>query len=646
MAPVDENMEPEEEIPVAVDHISLEPEEAAVDSDACEANSAIEEPIAKAAEVAEVLQPGPSEFLPDGDKCDPVDAAGEMCVAAALVDNSADEAFQATERCAASVPECTAVSKDRSPDESNEEGLVKVSADAPLDEGSDRVDLCVADESEHSADVEHAVAQQASLRGDRSMAELRGRLRVALQEAVASQVLCSAIDQACDVATCDQNSDAPSNASECEAFWCAVPLDDFKAQPNWTLDKSSAAQSIEEPRINGKSVTSQAAYPEACAQFFGEVYAHRLRWSHAVNSKRKLRVALATTAQFLEADVACGPLVVREEASGGRKPSSSVSSPHTSVCTEAGAPVIMAHYPTELSSDLSLEAFIEAVLAHNERLAAKNAKRAHSKSTSSSNSTAQKDCDEAVAFVKHLDRELDQAAAQSSTLASCVGSRRHQSQFASSVSTMKGVKLDFKRFECVKPAIAYLRKVDAAKRLEGHLWLNADVFAGPGALMSPMDARDFVTLCAETLPEAVLSLSWGSSLLSATRAYTPDMVGRMVELCMTPIVPGSMAEGRPAAGVSNGNGSEMHFTPAAVCRHITFAIAAEYALRSAEGLCRLLDCVPGTSVTIFSGAGSFSTTPEHVGELVKRYGTRRLFLDVKLSKAWRSCGTSTGCSLQ
>jgi hypothetical protein len=103
--------------------------------------------------------------------------------------------------------------------------------------------------------------------------------------------------------------------------------------------------------------------------------------------------------------------------------------------------------------------------------------------------------------------------------------------------TRKGVKLDFKLFDCVEPSIRYLSKIAAAKELGGHLWLNADVFAGPGALMSPMNAKQFVRLCAETIPEAVLSLSWGSSSLSATRIYTDDMVEGMIELCMTPIIP-------------------------------------------------------------------------------------------------------------
>merc|ERR1719454_245842 len=91
---------------------------------------------------------------------------------------------------------------------------------------------------------------------------------------------------------------------------------------------------------------------------------------------------------------------------------------------------------------------------------------------------------------------------------------------------------------------------------------------------------------------------------------------------------------------------EMYFTPAAVCHHITFAVAVEYAQLSADGLLKLLDSVPGTSLTLFSGYGSVGISPLHVKELLNAYGTSRLFLDLKLSKAWRTCGVNNACSVQ
>jgi len=244
--------------------------------------------------------------------------------------------------------------------------------------------------------------------------------------------------------------------------------------------------------------------------------------------------------------------------------------------------------------------------------------------------------DEAREFVKELNHELDAPSGRNrSALTACVGARRDITRdFA--VRRPKGVKLDFKQVEAIEPTLKFLRDKQVASKLDGHLWLNADVFAGPGNLMSPFDAKKFVKLCAEGCPEAVLSLSWGSSVISTTRLYTREMVDSMVGLCMSPMVPRK---------VSDDGGVDRYLTPAAVCRHITFAVAADYALGSAASLRRLLSCVPGSSLTLFSGVGSVGVTPAYVHQLIGAFGKANLFLDVKLVKSWRSC-TSAGCSLQ
>ncbi|CAE8650141.1 unnamed protein product, partial [Polarella glacialis] len=184
--------------------------------------------------------------------------------------------------------------------------------------------------------------------------------------------------------------------------------------------------------------------------------------------------------------------------------------------------------------------------------------------------------------------------------------------------------------------------------LGGHLWLNADIFAGPGALISPLDARQFVRLCAEYLPQAVLSLSWGSSMLSTSRLYTAEMVEQMIEICMSPLVK------RPfgALGVhtlsprSNVDGDDGYLlAPAASCQHITFAVAAEFALSSSKALKKLLDAVPGASLTVFSGMGSLGVTPGTVQEIITTYGKTRCFLDLRVTKPCRSCSSNEGGAL-
>merc|ERR1719433_899747 len=138
------------------------------------------------------------------------------------------------------------------------------------------------------------------------------------------------------------------------------------------------------------------------------------------------------------------------------------------------------------------------------------------------------------------------------------------------------------------------------------------------------------------------------------------MIERMIELCMSPIVQHSLLpngtvvrtlpqvqseEVGSEEGSTGKANDEVFLTPAATCNHITFAIAAEYALASAEGLCKLLDSVPGASLTIFSGVGSLGITPAHVQELITTYGKKRCFLDLRVSKPWRSC-TQANCSIQ
>jgi hypothetical protein len=446
-----------------------------------------------------------------------------------------------------------------------------------------------------------------------------------------------------------------------------------------------------------------SGYPAQAASYFGEYGAHRLRWAHAVNGQRRLRAALNTAANFLEADVVSGKMVYKDEMP--MKGQEAENGLDTIVKTASGQSVIMAHYPTELSSDLSFEAFIDTVLRHNDRVrlqasaektaaAAAAAANGHGHAPSCGSEAppsllpasslrqegarqASSTSEEAAKFCREIDNELDQANAQGSAIASCVGSRRDHApgrNFGPQL-TLKGIKLDFKRFDCVAPCIEHLRSLDAAKKLGGHLWLNADVFAGPGALLTPFDAKQFVRLCAESLPEAVLSLSWGASMLSTMKSYSSEMVDHMIELCMTPIVPralprpassnGNLAEQGDTGGETGdhdssssdrGDGAirtlrvpgdgEMYFTPAAVCSHITFAVAVEYAQLSADKLSRLLDAVPGSSLTLFSGYGSVGVSPLHVKELINSYGTTRLFLDLKLSKAWRSCGVKGVCSLQ
>ncbi len=77
--------------------------------------------------------------------------------------------------------------------------------------------------------------------------------------------------------------------------------------------------------ISGSSTASEEKgalltdlqYLEAAAQDFAQPFAHRLRWSHAVNSIGCLQEALAGDSHLLEADVSAGPLLGQPSGDGG-----------------------------------------------------------------------------------------------------------------------------------------------------------------------------------------------------------------------------------------------------------------------------------------------------------------------------------------
>lgn len=445
----------------------------------------------------------------------------------------------------------------------------------------------------------------------------------------------------------------------------------FEKPENLHVNKSRARSEVVRQSRSGRHAFS---YLEAAPNDFGECFAHRLRWAHAVNSSHRLHCALASAVHFLEADVSVGPLTsqacsVDVETVHALDEGRRAAAGDVSVRTKSGEPVIMAHYPTERSSDLSLERFIATVLQFNQRVLAKHASVGVlqiSAATSGDRSLARvqenpSPIDEAFAFEADLNQELNNAAT-GHLLPACVGTRKgcRASGGMSRSVLRKGVKLDFKLWDSVEPTIKYLRHVGAAEKLGGHLWLNADVFAGPGALITPLDAWKFVRLCAENLPEAVLSLGWGSTLLSTTRRYTHEMIDSMIELCMCPLVRRSLpcrevlnVIGKSGSAAGNEHGSSAlestgHITeacnskegfcvaPVASCQHMTFAVMAEFALASVGPLQRLLDSVPGASLTIYSGVGSLGVTPSVVKDFLCAFGTGRCFFDLRVTRPWRS----------
>uniref|UniRef100_W5MD04 Family with sequence similarity 151 member B n=1 Tax=Lepisosteus oculatus TaxID=7918 RepID=W5MD04_LEPOC len=96
----------------------------------------------------------------------------------------------------------------------------------------------------------------------------------------------------------------------------------------------------------------------------------------------------------------------------------------------------------------------------------------------------------------------------------------------------KGIKLDFKSLPAVRPSLRLLERV--WERLQGPLWINADVLPGPGGGGSrPLDPEAFLAEVGAALPGAVLSLGWttGGSPQADNTGYSWEMVREMEAVC-------------------------------------------------------------------------------------------------------------------
>lgn len=246
--------------------------------------------------------------------------------------------------------------------------------------------------------------------------------------------------------------------------------------------------------------------------------------------------------------------------------------------------LIMAHFPTTQTSDLYFHEFIDSIRRHNREI---------------------------------LDKQK---------------SGESRNDFFAEI--IKGVKLDFKHFEAVEKCLKYLRRIPPEEL--PHCWLNADIVMGPSsvALGKPLPAVEFVQLCVKHVPNAVLSLGWSLGI-SLQRNFDESMIADMVEVCMFPNY--STANSEVGAKVA----------ALALCRHVTFAVCAWYALKSTDQLLDLLDKIPNSSLTIWTGSNGAPLSAASRDYLLETFDPQRLFLDVQMAKG-RNCavGPVEVCKMQ
>eukprot|EP00933_Yihiella_yeosuensis_P038190 TRINITY_DN32134_c0_g1_i1.p1 TRINITY_DN32134_c0_g1~~TRINITY_DN32134_c0_g1_i1.p1 ORF type:complete len:464 (-),score=57.41 TRINITY_DN32134_c0_g1_i1:316-1707(-) len=340
-------------------------------------------------------------------------------------------------------------------------------------------------------------------------------------------------------------------------------------------EAASVLESSEaEPCLASQQLLSQETqgFCQELANALGIQAPHQLRWRHGTNSRRRLHRALADNSiHMLEADVCLGALV--DTASSGKSSGSRCNEMQMSSGRRNSKRLIMAHYPTTRTSDLSVEEFLYTVMRHN----------------------------------------------------------------ASGVGSPKGVKLDFKQLGCVSSGIAKLVHIhdELSREYEGYrrrplmpaVFVNGDIVRGPcfapnlvGRWQEPLPAMDFIQAVTSALApcqrrqelNAVLSLGWTMGLhIRGGCVLSGKMIDSM--LAVLPLVRDSLDSGH--------------------LRHITFAVSAACAPASDQALAKVLAAAGAeSSLTFFTPTFGRGVTRKEAEALVNYplcppYG---LFLDTRI----------------
>ncbi|NWU94333.1 F151B protein, partial [Upupa epops] len=99
------------------------------------------------------------------------------------------------------------------------------------------------------------------------------------------------------------------------------------------------------------------------------------------------------------------------------------------------------------------------------------------------------------------------------------------------VNTDKGIKLDFKSLEAVRPSLELLERVK--QQLRRPVWINADVLPGPNGSNAMVDAKEFLNTVTSVFPNVTLSLGWTTGWYpdKHNEGYNWTMVKEMAQLC-------------------------------------------------------------------------------------------------------------------
>ncbi|NWU58111.1 F151B protein, partial [Dromas ardeola] len=99
------------------------------------------------------------------------------------------------------------------------------------------------------------------------------------------------------------------------------------------------------------------------------------------------------------------------------------------------------------------------------------------------------------------------------------------------VNTNKGIKLDFKSLEAVRPSLELLEQVK--QQLRRPVWINADILPGPNGNSAVVDAKGFLDTVTSFFPDVTLSLGILSNQMVFIVGYDWVMVKEMAQICST-----------------------------------------------------------------------------------------------------------------
>ncbi|XP_068782439.1 protein FAM151B-like isoform X3 [Struthio camelus] len=139
------------------------------------------------------------------------------------------------------------------------------------------------------------------------------------------------------------------------------------------------------------------------------------------------------------------------------------------------------------------------------------------------------------------------------------------------VKTNKGIKLDFKSLEAVRPSLELLERVKL--HLRQPVWINADVLPGPNGSNAVVDAKGFLDTVTSFFPNVTLSLGWttGWHPEKHNKGYDWMMVKEMAQIC------------------------------SALSQPVTFPVRAALVRQSVSELCWLLQQSDRYSLTVWTG---------------------------------------------